>query len=417
MASINNITDGAIKEILVKVKAALKGKSDTTHTHTKSEVGLGNVDNTADANKSVASAAKLTTARTIGISGAASSTAQSFNGTANVSIPITGVSEAYLTWGGKHLSGTTTLIDSAMCEEMSANRLSFMSPSGVTIEYSTDSGSTWTDYGASDAAKTELVTNTSGRTSFYMGKNATLSTSNRLRITISARAAGIYFKLRKALIYLSTNGSTVYVNVESSVIGTPTTFETLYSDVPVSGWSGWNSIALNGYSFGGGDTQTANTYAIRFTFYVTAVNTTYGNASISRIFMFGETMWSSSHSMQVSNRAYSVGNDKVATFAGNVVAPTFKGLLDGTATNATNDSEGQALTDYVKEISISDRTASMIITKGDGTARLLTICPLATTSTNGLMSSTDKSKLDTLDSTINTPNTLTSKLFKVVNTF
>ena len=33
MASINNITNGAIKEILAKVKAALKGKSDTTHTH------------------------------------------------------------------------------------------------------------------------------------------------------------------------------------------------------------------------------------------------------------------------------------------------------------------------------------------------------------------------------------------------
>lgn len=35
------------------------------HTHTKAQVGLGNVDNTADKNKSVASAAKLTTARTV----------------------------------------------------------------------------------------------------------------------------------------------------------------------------------------------------------------------------------------------------------------------------------------------------------------------------------------------------------------
>ena len=40
-------------------------KASTKPSYTKLEVGLGNVDNTADANKSVASAAKLTTARTI----------------------------------------------------------------------------------------------------------------------------------------------------------------------------------------------------------------------------------------------------------------------------------------------------------------------------------------------------------------
>lgn len=39
--------------------------SGNPHNVTKSDVGLGNVDNTADANKSVASAATLTTARTI----------------------------------------------------------------------------------------------------------------------------------------------------------------------------------------------------------------------------------------------------------------------------------------------------------------------------------------------------------------
>lgn len=36
-----------------------------SHTHTKTEVGLGNVDNTADKDKRVASAAKLTTTRTV----------------------------------------------------------------------------------------------------------------------------------------------------------------------------------------------------------------------------------------------------------------------------------------------------------------------------------------------------------------
>ena len=57
----------------------------------KATIGLGNVDNTADANKSVASAAKLTTARTIGISGAVTGTATSFDGSKNITIAATAV--------------------------------------------------------------------------------------------------------------------------------------------------------------------------------------------------------------------------------------------------------------------------------------------------------------------------------------
>lgn len=53
-------------------------KAATKPTYTKSEVGLGNVDNTSDASKSVLSATKLTTARTI--NGVA------FDGTANITV-------------------------------------------------------------------------------------------------------------------------------------------------------------------------------------------------------------------------------------------------------------------------------------------------------------------------------------------
>ena len=42
-----------IKAEVDKLNSDLSGKANSSHTHTKSEVGLGNVDNTADANKSV----------------------------------------------------------------------------------------------------------------------------------------------------------------------------------------------------------------------------------------------------------------------------------------------------------------------------------------------------------------------------
>lgn len=61
---------------------------DNPHAVTKAQVGLGNADNTADVNKNVLSATKLTTARTIALSGDIVGSA-SFDGTANLSVSTT----------------------------------------------------------------------------------------------------------------------------------------------------------------------------------------------------------------------------------------------------------------------------------------------------------------------------------------
>lgn len=73
------ITSGAVDSVNGKtgVVALVKG-----------DLGLGSVDNTADAAKSVASAAKLTTARTLATTGDATGSA-TFDGSANVSIGLT----------------------------------------------------------------------------------------------------------------------------------------------------------------------------------------------------------------------------------------------------------------------------------------------------------------------------------------
>lgn len=62
----------------------------------KSHVGLGNADNTADAAKSVLSATKWTTVRTITLSGV-TATAQNIDGSGNVTVPITAVPATLLT--------------------------------------------------------------------------------------------------------------------------------------------------------------------------------------------------------------------------------------------------------------------------------------------------------------------------------
>ena len=86
LATKSELTDGLAEKV---------DKTTTVNGHalsgnvtvTKADVGLGNVDNTADANKVVASAGKLTTARDITISGDATGSA-TFDGSTDIEIEV-----------------------------------------------------------------------------------------------------------------------------------------------------------------------------------------------------------------------------------------------------------------------------------------------------------------------------------------
>ncbi|WP_286847093.1 hypothetical protein [Proteiniphilum sp. UBA5463] len=71
------------------------------HDVTKAQVGLGNVDNTADSAKNVLSATKLQTARTIA--------GVSFDGTANIAIPFDNLASKPTTLGGYGITDAVTL--------------------------------------------------------------------------------------------------------------------------------------------------------------------------------------------------------------------------------------------------------------------------------------------------------------------
>ena len=61
------------------------------HNVTKSQVGLGNCDNTADTNKAVSSASKLTTARTTYVTLGTASTSTTRDWSENTTIPVDGI--------------------------------------------------------------------------------------------------------------------------------------------------------------------------------------------------------------------------------------------------------------------------------------------------------------------------------------
>ena len=81
------ILQTAFGKIAKAVNELISHLANTSNPHavTKAQVGLGNVNNTADQQKNVLSATKLTTARTISLGGQLTGSA-SFNGSANVSI-------------------------------------------------------------------------------------------------------------------------------------------------------------------------------------------------------------------------------------------------------------------------------------------------------------------------------------------
>ena len=81
-----SVTDPTTGQVLKYDGTSSKWKNSNL---TKADVGLGNVDNTADANKNVASAAKLTTERTIEFVGAYATGSFNFDGSQNVSCTLT----------------------------------------------------------------------------------------------------------------------------------------------------------------------------------------------------------------------------------------------------------------------------------------------------------------------------------------
>lgn len=277
----------------------------------------------------VSKANQLATARTIAISGGATGTATSFNGTSNISIPVTDVKDAYVTWGGKSLASNVTPDDMGCVDEFGHNKLAFLPAECIEIKYSTDGGSSWVDYGASDANKVKMVT-TAGP-GFYVGGSTDNATASnianlklRIRIACGPTTGGrLYTAAKKMLINVSTQGAggnkvdIRYRTIANYVAGTET-----WSNVgtfDVAGGSGWNSIPFN-YTWGGSFTsQTSQIGQFEFVFYSTSLGT-WGLKKLSAIDfrLIGSTNWSMPSEMARAGHLYTVDEGQNATFPANV---------------------------------------------------------------------------------------------------
>ena len=311
---------------------------------------------------------------------------QTFNGTQNVSIPITTLKESYLVWNdGKAIAGSVSPIDMAMSSVHNPNRLAFANPSGITIEYSRDGGNNWTNYGASNEAKIKLVSNI--WSPFYLGGRSTGSTANdRLRITLVANDMRIYTAVKKLLIEVSTDGASgTSVTVEYSTNSAPTSWITL-GTYPLSGWSGWNSIpvsSLNAF----GSTYGQHKHSIRLTFSQTAPSsdTDARPMQISSLCLFGDGTWDAPSNMARHNHIYNFDYAQNVTFpanltASNIYATNFEGtaskvnIKQNTSANSTyylmltNKSAGSTYTYTTTNIKVTPSTNTITASVFDGKA-------------------------------------------------
>lgn len=386
--------------------------SGNPHKVTKSDVGLGNVDNTADANKTVKEAKKTTGTLTIQKNG---TNVQTFNGssntTANITVP-TKVSElnndsgfiknsdsiydGRMYWGGADRAGNITPSDMGCIDEFGHNKLAFLPASCIKVEYTVDGGSTWVDYGLTDEQKVQLVT--SQDIGVYIGKatvsakNGTLTNDNcqnyQARITICTRDSNknpvLHTASKKWLINYNTNGANgTKCLIEQKTIDNYNNDIDTWSTVgtyTITGWSGWNSIVSRSSSFGGSPTQTSQIAAIRFTTYITSVNTEYNCcSSFLGIRLIGSTNWTVPSEMAKSGRIYTFDSYKNVTFPAKVTATSF----NGKATSAENADNANTVNNLTVKTAVPENAKFTDTTYSD-----------ATQTVHGLMSTTDKKKLD-----------------------
>lgn len=273
--------------------------------------------------KFIESDGKLSTGRKISLGTAVDSTATEFDGSKDITIPVNSVSASYLSWDGRSIAGAISPIDAALSYIHSANRLQFAKPDGITIEYSTNGGSTWTDYGASDSQKISLVSGLT--TNFSLGKRTSgiTATTDALRITLNATNCNIYTTCRTLLINFRTGGARrCKVKVETSTNGAPTTF-TDRGSYDISGNSGWNSYPINIGPFGGSAAQQIDN--IRLTFTIGSAPSSGQRVEVLKLLLFGENTWRTPSNMAHTGHLYSWDVNQNAIFPAGITATSFNG--------------------------------------------------------------------------------------------
>ena len=264
-----------------------------------------------------------------------------------------GVPDTDVTWNGVATINSVSPILMGVGEDFNANRLAYFPSERISIQYSTDGGSTWSNYSSIGVEnKQRLCMN--GYTA-YLGNNSTTDrTKNRLRITFDVGDLNsnsvLYMITRKIAVYTGTNNATgftcqlqtqTYTQYNSNV----ETFSNYGSSFTLGGNSGWNSYPIS-FTLGGNSGSQTNSSstrikALRLVFTQTGGT---GNGLVSRIRLYGETAYRTPSNYSNNGHIYYADVNQNTIFPGKIIkdggTSNEKLLANGDVQNASQISYG-----------------------------------------------------------------------------
>lgn len=350
---------------------------------TKATIGLGNVDNTADAAKNVLTATKFNSSRTISLNGDVTGSA-SGDGSSGWAITTT-------VQNNSHIHDTTTIQEQTpyggswnvfampRVSTLRANRFSFLPADQIIIEQTTDGGETWVDAGYTDAQKAALflgnATNAIIRIPLLNGVRSKLC---GIRITITGMKYNVpdetsetqkynywnsnyvqsnerYCSLTGLYLWVSSSSDRISLLVQASTGVAPnnwiTTADCTGATNLLSGWSGGNVInGLGNRTFGGGVTQTSNYWNWRMTFFTEGVNggdlspsSNTNSQYVYRVCGYGPSGWSTPNNLMAIDHLYNWDANQNVIFPAKITATEFNGVASkSNAANVTSTANAVA---------------------------------------------------------------------------
>ena len=364
-AKLDGIESGAQVNTVTGVKGDNEASYRTGQINiTKDNIGLGNVENTADADKVVASAGKLTTPITLSVSGGATGSA-SFDGSANTDINITSIDATKIS-GVIDISNIPhSAIERCVVVADEAARLA------LTIE---------------DVQTGDTVKQNDTGVMYFVVDDSALGTAAAFEEYTAGTAAAVEW---------------------SNVLNKPTEFPPeehthLYAGSATAGGSATHALAADAATNATNDAAGNNirsTYVKGIDAVGTTVTVTYGDGSTTTF----ET--------QDENTTY----ENATTAVAGLMSTTDKAKLDGIAEGAEVN---QNAISYVqvgdtqiaagaKQSTLNVAAGANVQVAGNAETNTLTISATdttyenATTAVAGLMSTSDKAKLDGISAEAN----------------
>ena len=208
-------------------------------------------------------------------------------------------------------AGSVSAIDVPKINSIRSPKSAFLPANCITVEYSSNGGSTWSDYGLTDVQKQDLFA-LSTSSNIKLSKSSPVSTNDCVRITIEPLDR--YVSFDQLYVWFSTGSHTCALDLERSTIGAKDTFSFIRKDVPLGGWSGPNVINFPYGTFGGGTSQTNNAYKYRITFKTIKLGSSTQSPTISDIRFYGENAWIIPNDMVKNDYPFSWDRDMNVNF-------------------------------------------------------------------------------------------------------